>query len=276
MSRKLLASLATLTLVGCGSTSSNVTSSVELDVVEGADAVAQAREALKGQQLDGEEWVARGVIVDDNGESHVRFDRRYQGLRVLGGDFVSHQDSRGFLRELSSASPSSLQGLKVQTGLDSARAAVLAESAFVGKRGQEAASAELVIFARGEKPVVAYEVVLEGVKEDGTPSVLHVVVDARTGAVLETADAIETAAANGTGKSLYVGTVTLATNSTTSGFELRDPTRGTGFYTLNMGSGTSSQGIFTSTTNSFGDGTSSNTASAAVDAHYGIQTTYDY
>jgi len=276
MSRKLLASLATLTLVGCGSTSSNVTSSTEVDTVEGAGAIALARQALKGQQQEGEEWVARGVILDDNGDSHVRFDKRYQGLRVLGGDFVSHQNGDGTLRELSSASTASLKGLSMKPSINAASATVLAESAFTGQRSGGAASAELVVFARGEKPVLAYEVVLEGVKADGTPSVLHVVVNALTGSVLETADEIETAATTSTGNSLYVGAVSLATNSISTGYEMRDPSRGNGFYTLNLANGTSGGSVFTSTTSSFGNGTSSNAASAGVDAHYGIQKTYDY
>ncbi|EPX55420.1 putative neutral zinc metalloprotease [Cystobacter fuscus DSM 2262] len=276
MSRTLLASLATLTLVGCGSTSTTVTSSVELDTIEGAGAVAQAQAALKSRQQAGEEFVARGAILDDNGDSHVRFDRRFQGLRVLGGDFVSHQNANGALRELTHAGPESLQGLSVKPSLSAARATQLAERAFVGKRDAGAASAELVVFARGEKPVAAYEVVLEGVKDDGTPSILHVVVDAHTGAVLETADEIETAATTSTGNSLYVGTVSLATNSTSTGYEMRDPSRGKGFYTLNLANGTSGGSVFTSTTSSFGNGTTSNAASAGVDAHYGIQKTYDY
>ncbi|MBM7115942.1 M4 family metallopeptidase [Archangium primigenium] len=277
MSRKLLASLTTLTLVGCGGAASNpVNSSTELDTFEGASMVAQAHQALRGKIQQGEEFVARGVIVDDNGDTHVRFDRTYQGLRVLGGDFVSHQDAQGSLRALSSASTESLAGLSVTPLLDPAAAADLAERVFQGVRNGAAASVELVIFAREGKPTPAFEVVLEGTKADGTPSALHVVVHALTGAVLETSDEIETAAANGTGNSLYVGAVSIAINSTSSGYELRDPSRGKGFYTLDMGGSQSGGGIFTSTTSSFGNGTSTSAASAGVDAHYGIQKTYDY
>ncbi|MET0405279.1 MAG: M4 family metallopeptidase [Cystobacter sp.] len=283
MSRKLLASLATLSLVGCGSTSTHVTSSTELDVVEGASVVAQARESLKAQLREGEELVALGVVLDNTGESHVRFDRRYQGLRVLGGDFVSHHDAQGALRELSGGGTArlqavSLQAVKLRPELDAARATVLTESAFVGRRGQESASAELVIFARGEQPVLAYEVVLEGFKADGTPSELHVVVDANTGTVLEKADEIETTAAatEGQGQSLYLGSVSLSIHRTPSGFELRDVSRGNGFYTLDLASGTTGGNVFTSSTTGFGHDSTRNEASAGVDAHYGIQKTYDY
>ena len=276
MSRKLLASLATLTLVGCGSTSTNVTASTELDTVEGAGTVALAEQALKGQQQPGEEFVARHAIVDDTGESHVRFDTRYQGVRVLGGDFVTHQGADGALRQMSKASASSLAGLSMKTAVSAMRASLLAERAFTGKRSESPASAELVVFARGAKPEPAYEVVLEGTQEDGTPSILHVVVSALTGEVLEKAEEIHTAAVNTTGNSLYIGAVSLASNSISGGYEMRDPSRGNGFYTVNLAGGTSGGSVFTSTSASFGNGSSTNAASAGVDAHYGIQKTYDY
>ena len=75
------------------------------------------------------------------------------------------------------------------------------------------------------------------------------------------------------------------------GYELRDTTRGAGFYTMdmnNLGSipivGDSLPlprhqrpgSIFTDADNVWGNGTSSNRQSAAVDAHYGQQKTYDY
>ena len=37
-----------------------------------------------------DQFVARDVIVDANGTEHVRFDRTYHGLAVIGGDFVVH------------------------------------------------------------------------------------------------------------------------------------------------------------------------------------------
>jgi Zn-dependent metalloprotease len=275
MTRNLLTALATLTLFGCGSTEPTVTSSQELDAVEGASAVTRSQQALRGQQTDGEELVARSVIKDSTGAEHVRYDKRYQGLRVIGGDFVAHHDEFGTLREITAASQASLKGLDVKPTLDAAGATVLAERVFDGERSG-AASAELVVFARQSAPVLAHEVVLEGVKKDGTPSELHVLVNAHTGAVLDSWDGIETAAATGTGKSLYLGSVSLATNSLTSGFEMRDTTRGTGFYTLNLANRTSGGSVFTDADNIWGSSTTADAASAAVDAHYGIQQTFDY
>ena len=64
-----------------------------------------------------------------------------------------------------------------------------------------------MIWAATGKPVLAYETVVGGVQDDGTPSELHVITDAATGKKLYEYEGIET----GTGKSQYSGTVTLGT-----------------------------------------------------------------
>jgi Zn-dependent metalloprotease len=274
MTRNLLAAVATLTLFGCGSTEAPVTSSRELDPVEGASAVIRAEQALKSQKEQGEQLVARSVIEDDNGASHVRFDKLYNGLRVIGGDIVTHHGPEGALMDVSASNMNSLQALNMRPVIDAAGATVLAESVFNGKRVGPA-TAELVISAREPVPTLAYEVVMEGFQPDETPSELHVLVNAHTGKVLETFDMVHTAAATGTGNSLYSGTVSIGTNSITGGYEMRDVTRGS-FYTVNLNNGTSGGSIFTDADNVWGNGSTSSAQSAGVDAHFGIQKTYDY
>jgi Zn-dependent metalloprotease len=185
-----------------------------------------------------------------------------------------HSNADGSLRELTSASKATLKGLDLKPVFDSAGASVLAERAFTGQRVGPA-SAELVVYARRDVPALAYEVILEGVQADQTPSELHVLVNAHTGQVLESFEGIHTAAATGTGKTLYSGSVSMGTNSLTSGFEMRDPTRG-GFYTVNLNNGTSGGSVFTDADNIWGSGTTSDAASAGADAHYGQKVTYDY
>ena len=41
-------------------------------------------------------FVARDVMVDANGTEHVRFDRTYRGLAVIGGPGVVSGDGAGF------------------------------------------------------------------------------------------------------------------------------------------------------------------------------------
>ncbi|MCS6456925.1 M4 family peptidase, partial [Burkholderia thailandensis] len=49
---------------------------------------------------EGDQFQVRDVIVDPDGTEHVRFDRFYSGLRVIGGDVVVHS-SRGQLKQAS-------------------------------------------------------------------------------------------------------------------------------------------------------------------------------
>src|SRR5512140_1400140 len=124
MNRNLLTALATLTLFGCGSTESTVTSFREVDPAQSASVVTRSLQELRAQQVEGEELVARSVIQDDTGAQHVRYDKRYQGLRVIGGDFVAHHDSIGTLRAISAASQASLKGLSLKPTIDAAGATV--------------------------------------------------------------------------------------------------------------------------------------------------------
>jgi Zn-dependent metalloprotease len=274
MTRNLLAALTTLTLFGCGSTSDQtVTSYREVEAEEASSAVTQARQHLRGEPE--EELIARSVIKDDTGAEHVRFDKRYRGLRVIGGDFVVHSREDGSLREITAASTASLKGLKVQPVIDSAGASVLAERAFTGQK-IHSATAELVVSALDDKATVAYLVQFDGIQEDGaTPSELNVLVDASTGQLLKSWEQVHTAAATGSGRSLYSGTVSIGTNSISGGYELRDVSRGS-FYTVNMRNLTSGGSVFTDADNVWGSGTTADAATAGVDAHYGQKVTYDY
>jgi zinc metalloprotease ZmpA len=272
MKRHLLAALTTLTLVGCdGADSPTVTSFREVnDEVELSSAVKRAEQNL-GMRTPEEELVVRSVIKDDSGDEHVRFDKRYRGLRTIGGDFVVRQSEMGTLKALTLNSQASLRGLDVKPVFEGSAAVVLAEKVFEGQR-QGSASAELVIDAREDVAVLAYEVILGGIQADGaTPSELHVLLNAKTGQIREKWEGVHTAAATGTGKSLYSGSVSISTNSVSGGYELRDTTRG-GFYTINY----ATNAVFKDTDNVWGSGTTSDAATAGVDAHYGQQVTFDY
>src|SRR5690242_12489618 len=50
--------------------------------------------ALRASGAD--QYVVRDVIVDRDGTEHVRFNRTYAGLPVIGGDFVVHSKGGQF------------------------------------------------------------------------------------------------------------------------------------------------------------------------------------
>jgi|GEM_PF-151221 len=118
--------------------------------------------------------------------------------------------------------------------------------------------------------------------------------DARTGALLKRWNSLETAAAVGKGLSQYSGEVQLNVFQNTAGlYELRDTTRalGEGLRTYDVNHADVQNGapatpvLYTDADNTWGDGqnyivgsstTSDNGQTAAVDAHFGLQATWDY
>ena len=224
-------------------------------------------------------------ITDADGSAHARLSRTYRGLRVIGGDLVVHTDRLGNFRN-SSQTLQRLINVPQAPGISPGTALVAAQTFFAGVASGNAP--ELVVFARGDLPELAFDVRLASVKSDGTPSDRHVIIGARNGAVLDTWDDVQTAPATGSGNGFFSGAVTLPTNSlSATSYELRDTTRG-GQYTLDMQgkADTTFLGIvikkaangpiFTDADNKWGNGLLTDRASVAVDAQYGTAVTWDY
>lgn len=215
-------------------------------------------------------YQVRDIVVDADGGHHVRMDRSIGGLRVIGGDLVVQTDRMGNLRAMH-------HNMRWQAGaigkptLNAQRAAMVVTRTQDGTVGKP----ELVLYARDQLPALAWDVPVSGENADGTPFEKHVIVDAATGSQLDLWDDIHTAAATGTGKTLYSGNVTLTTNSISGGYELRDPSRGN-TYTVNLKNRTSGGTIFTDADNVWGNNSTSDTASAGTDAQYGTAVTWDY
>lgn len=215
-------------------------------------------------------YQVRDIVVDADGGSHVRMDRTVGGLRVIGGDLVVQTDRMGNLRAMHHNLHWRVSAVG-KPALNANRAAMTVTRTLAGSVGKP----ELVIYARDQAPALAWDVPVSGESADGTPFEKHVIVDATNGSQLDAWDDIHTAAAAGTGRTLYSGNVALTTNSTSTGFELRDPSRGN-TYTVNMKNRTSGGAILTDADNLWGNNTTSDTASAATDAQYGTALTWDY
>lgn len=255
-------------------------------VVARANALV-ANNPAKVHRAAADAFDVRDVIVDANGVEHVRYQRSYNGLPVIGGDFVVHsRDTKlsGFSQTLGSAAR---PGLRSKLSSDEAivEAGVEFNRAFIG-----APSARTVVYARGKAPVLAHEVVFKGIKADQTPTEMHYFVDANSGKILDAWDSIQTAkpgpgggnnnctetAATGVGKTMAVGDVTLDTAKCGNSYRMVDLTRGGG-ATHNMAMMTTGMGsVVTGTTNVWGTGLINNAQTVAADAHYGVATTWDY
>lgn len=225
----------------------------------------------------GEKYRAVDAVVDPGGSRHVRFRRTHQGLAVLGGDFVVHSAANG---QFVGASVAQKKAIDVpdRATVSRKRAIAVAEKRFSGRRTDT--SARKVVDAFAGTPVLAWEVTVSGQTATGTPSALVVVVDATTGEVRRAYDEVRTAEA-GTGHGLHVGDVPLSTTRRDDGtYTLVDPDRG----------GTTVRDAqnkrftfrpetfaeFIDPDNNWGDGTRADRATAAVDVHYGMASTWDY
>jgi Zn-dependent metalloprotease len=256
-------------------------------------AVARAQSMLAGRAVarlahlaPADDAVPESTIVDKDGTEHVRFGRTYQGLPMIGGDFVLHSRNGQALGVSQTLQTTARPG--VVPVVASGRAVGIANTEFAGPMS-DAPNSRLVVYARGASPKLAYEVVLSGFRADQTPREMHYVVDADSGAILDRWDGVETAqpgrdgdsctggvAAVGSGKSLTEGTVTLDTVKCGSVFQLKDTTRGGG-YTTNMGLRQTGMGsIYSDADNNWGNGGLNDSATVAADAHYGVSATWDY
>ncbi|WP_306591198.1 M4 family metallopeptidase [Geothrix sp. 21YS21S-4] len=193
----------------------------------------------------------RDAHSDKLGQTHGHFAQLYKGVRVWGGDAITHIAKDGSELPLTNALHRAIQ-LNVNPSIEAgeALAAVQADLAPKGAYAY-APTSELVVYPETVEVVrpgrrriddanaedltrevlrftLAYHVHTE--LENDQDGIKHTdyLVNAHTGAILKKWNALHTTAAVGTGKSQYNGTVSLPTNYTGSTYEMRDMTRGSG------------------------------------------------
>jgi Zn-dependent metalloprotease len=228
-----------------------------------SDAAEQVeRHGAAVRSAPGDKYRAVDAVADSGGGRHVRFRRDYQGMPVLGGDFVVHTaaDGRFIGATVSQQQPIALP-----------RAAKVSRGQAIAAAGLGRSSARQVVDAFAGAPVLAWEV---------TGATRQAVVDATTGRVRRAYDLVQTAEA-GTGHGLQVGDVPLSTTKKDDGtYTLIDPDRGgnTVRDAQNKYYSGKPYGFaeFTDTDDVWGDGTRADRASGAVDVHYGLARTWDY
>jgi Zn-dependent metalloprotease len=253
---------------------------------------------------------------DDLGQTHGHFAQFYKGVKVWGGDAITHTGRDGAELPMTNALHKGIR-LNVTPSLSAGEALAVAQQNLAPKGAfSYAPTTELVVYPqvtevvtrRGSRASLDQELDATAVTrqvvrfalayhihtelENELDGIKHTdyLVDAHTGAILKTWNTLHTTAATGTGNSQYNGVVTLDTNTTATGFELRDMTRGTGgnFVSNANHAATTSTAvgtIYTNTTNTWGDGanyvegsstTAVNGQTAAVDAMYGMAKSWDF
>ncbi|MEU1338527.1 M4 family metallopeptidase [Streptomyces sp. NPDC005827] len=281
-------------------------------VVEAARAAAFAHAPTTGVGA-GDELRAQDVMIDPEGARHVRFVRTHRGMPVLGGDLVVHLSRRLAYTGVTRAADHAVKPAATEAKLTARQAEEKAASAADGDAGtaelvvdaRDGASALAyqvpVDGANGSSTVVVDALtgkvrsntpdsdeflspkVLETLRRRGETVDPALGIGSQAQALIGSSAAAAAhypATAHGSGRSLFVGKVPLTTTQTArKSFLLKDPTRyGTetrdakGRETESFGQGTK----FTSTTDSWGNGTTSSRGSAAADAQYGITKTLDF
>lgn len=256
--------------------------------IENAASVLADRAAALGLTA-GQDTTVRDVVVDADGTQHVRYDRTYRQLPVLGGDFVVHLAPDGSYRSASRATRSAISLSSVTPALSLRQATDLAvnalRAAHLGETLRKVtAKPRLVVDALHGAPKLAWRT--DAVAQDslGNPVARTTLTDARTGARIDAWDSVESA--SGDGESLYSGKVPLNTTLSGSTYQLKDATRGntytgdatnqTDLCVLAICLSRAPSTVFTDADNHWGTGTTSDRASAAVDAQYGTDVTWDY
>jgi Zn-dependent metalloprotease len=241
-------------------------------------AIAKAFGLSKAQQLH-----VKDVERDADGTLHLRYTRTLGGLKVFGGDFVVHVAPGGKVRgaDFASSNPLALrvQGPTKVSGLQAAKIT----ARLVHARDAKVSAAKKVVWAVGGIPRIAWYNRVVGHDKYGNPIPRAVVINASTGKRIQSWDLLQTDA--GTGHSLYVGDVTINTTAVGPAFQMQDPVHGNAkTFDVNNGDESPHDGtpplapmdIFTDTDNEWGNGATSDRASAAVDVVYGTGQTWDY
>ncbi|ONI81237.1 peptidase M4 [Actinosynnema sp. ALI-1.44] len=190
------------------------------------------------------------------------YQRTYRGLDVVGGDAVIVTDGKGTVHDQIKADTA-----RINVGTRPALTASTARDIARKHLGSVDRTSERLVVLAGERPALAYEVVLNGWAAEQVPSVLHVYVDAHSGAVLDSWDEVKA----GTGNSFYNGNpVTINTQQSGSTFSTIDPTRN-GVRCARS----SNQQVFTGPDDNWGNGSGTDLETACVDALYAAQKQWD-
>jgi Zn-dependent metalloprotease len=267
------------------------------ELLQADKARSAAAHGLSGANADAalaaESYQPRDVIVEADGSEHVRFQRDYQGLPVIGGDLVTHAKN-GLLSSISKTLDLALgnNGAAPNAKLSSAQAIADAGVHFAG-RFLEQPKSRMVYFAKDNQPKLAYEVTFRGLNKAQRPVHDLIYVDADTGGLLGRDSRIYSAESTETsGYTITRGKVNITTAKVGAeesdgrgpGYLLRDDKRGGGtthntggtVVDLIFGGGDFSAPAMFDADNVWGDEQMSNVARTGVEAHYGVARTWDY
>ncbi|WP_176214845.1 M4 family metallopeptidase, partial [Reichenbachiella faecimaris] len=237
--------------------------------------------------------IQKKSFKDKLGYQHIRLQETYEGLEVLGSQYIVHQkgnqliSANGKIR--SSISVSTQPAISETTALQNALKHVNAtqymwqssdSEKFIKneKRDQKATfypKGTLAISSKNYKNEESEKLVYQFDIYASVPLSRRLVeVDAHSGEVVNDISRIHTTEASGTGQSLYDGVVDLTLDLDGSAYGLADNSRGGGIYTFDLMNGTNySSAVLISEDDNF---VNESDNQAGVSAQFGAAATYDY
>ena len=227
---------AALTLVAAGMSPRPRPPSPAADQSRAEMAIAAAKSHAGATHFgDGQSLKAVATLVDADGASHVRMHRTYRGLEVVGGDLVVHQTRAGAWKGSSQTLDDSLDLQRDPGGLRQRRAEPGPRPQRRDPRHprcQGRAPPTLVVDATGSLAASGLEGAQRrhpGGRHPQPPGQLR----RRPRPARCSAPSRRSSTVDGSGQSLYGGTVPLQLTLSGSTYQLKDPTRGN-TYTTDM------------------------------------------
>jgi Zn-dependent metalloprotease len=208
-----------------------------------------------------EQFIQRGVY-SSSGLQYVSYDRTFQGLPVIGGDFVVVTDSKGAVQSLSVAQEHTIGQLSTTPKINALWATSVARGQMASVQSVQAPV--LSVYTLGDSPRLVFDVRVTG--NDGQEySSQSVYVDALTGAVVDKVEHV----LHGTGTSSYNGPnpITISTTSSGGRFLLRDPAHPT-VQCQDAANNTT----FSKTTDTWGNGNATSRETGCLDALFAAET----
>ncbi|GAB3829344.1 M4 family metallopeptidase [Hymenobacter jeollabukensis] len=240
--------------------------------------------------------------ADELGFTHEKFQQYYKGVKVEHATYTAHRRN-GAVESLSGDFEKLPEGLSVRPSV-SAESALQAAMSFVRaskymwQLPNEGAAAMETEGKSTFKPAGELVLVRNAMSMDAAKagqltlawkldvyaaqpvSRAYIYVDAHTGEIVMQDAIIKHAAATATFATAYNGTRSLANETTTGGYRLREYTRGLGIETYNAKKGNSYTAAvdFIDADNNWtaAEYNNANYDNVAGDAHFGAQATYDY
>jgi Zn-dependent metalloprotease len=227
-----------------------------------------------------DELKVRNSIADGLGQTHIRYDQYFRGVRVFEGEAIGHVDGRGRVNVTNA-----LRGnLNVSTTPTISEATATSKAlAGVNALGGTSTTARLEILPQGQRSAttrLVWHVTVDVENDAQDRGSWDYFVDAKSGNVVWSFNSLETSNATGVGRTQYLGDKAISLDLSGTTYSMRDVSRSSGNYTCDKNGKTNAPQctVFTGTSSTFGDGVldGTNRATSAADAHVGLQYTWDY